>query len=614
MDETKKKKGFRPFYVAFPIGYLLVAALFLFYMDLANVPIFVLVIGILALVGLLVGSVLLINKKMRFRLIPWGGFLFVFLFIVTSIKPFIRPYPALDYQAETTNTLTLADGPVKGLYTSDKEIEVYTGIPYAKPPVGDLRWKPTVQVTPWEEVRDCTVFAPKSMQQISNPVTDSLVDIYAQKAYYPDFGERHIQNRSEDSLYLNLYRPSHIEGKLPILVFIHGGSLMTGSSAFYAYNGESIARTGIISITITYRLGVFGYFAHPDLMKESGTTGNYGLLDQIEALKWVKRNAESFGGDPDKITIAGESAGSSSVSALCASPLAKGLFRYAIGESSSLVAPEAPHTFRKLEDGYKMAEAILREQKVDSVTALRAVKAEKLVETPFSNNAMTLDGYALTKNPYDVYLANENNEERLLNGTNLKESDAFVVPNFLFSPTNKDNIKERLTTYFSEDIANKMMEEYKDKIEKDAFSAFNEIITVYWFAHPHHYWSNVMADNGRPVYRYLFTKENGYYGTYHSGEMPYCYGNLKKGGKEFAYNDSDYALSKTMLSYWSNFVKNGDPNGEGLPQWGLYENASSPLQELGSNVGPIEDPYLGLYKIIDEYVANKKVVDKADAR
>ena len=602
MEKERRKGGFRIFFVLFPIAYLILAALILFYLDLANVPNFILVLSIAFLLGFLAANIVLINKRMPIRLIPWGAFLLSFGLIFVFAKPLISPVDALPYKSESTNVLRLTDGPIQGVLTKDKEIEVYAGIPYAEPPVGERRWKPPVQIAPWEETRNCSVFAAKAMQQYSNPVMDSLVDIYAQKAYHPHFKHQPMQNRSEDALYLNLYRPAQINEDLPILVYIHGGSLMNGTSAFYAYNGESMARTGVITITIAYRLGVFGYFAHEDLMKESGTTGNYGLLDQIEALRWVKRNAKSFGGDPEKITIAGESAGSSSVSAICSSPLAKGLFRYAIGESSSLVAPKAPHTYRSLESAYKMGKDILKEQGCSNIEQLRALPADKLIETSYQNSSMTLDGYALTKDPYEVYLAKENNEERLLNGTNLKESDAFVVPNFLLSPTNKSNIEERLSGYFSPSIAKKMMEAYKDKIEADAFSAFNEIITVYWFAHPHHKWSNIAASNGETVYRYLFTKENGYYGTYHSGEMVYCYGNLSLGNKDFAYNESDYALSKTMLSYWSNFAKYGDPNGEGLPAWNAYLDESSPLQELGLKVGDIEDPYLDLYPIIDEFV------------
>ena len=393
---------------------------------------------------------------------------------------------------------------------------------------------------------------------------------------------------------------------LPILFYVHGGSLTTGSSAYEDYNGEEVAKRGVIMITIQYRLGVFGYFAHPDLAKESpnGTTGNYGLLDQIFALKWINENAANFGGDKNNITIAGESAGSSSVSAICASPLAKNLFKRAIGESSSLVIKRAPHTYRTMDDAYKISNNILKEFNCSSIEELRKIPATRLVNTKYKNSEMMLDGYALTKDPYQVYLDGENNEEALLNGYNVKEADAFVVPTFLFSPTNKNNAKQRLIDYFDKEYGEKIYDLYKSRIEENAFEAFNEIISVYWFIQPHHSWSNVAANNGLDVYRYQFTKENGFHGTYHSGEMPYCYGNLERQNKSFAYDESDYQLEKIMVSYWSNFAKYGNPNGEGLPTWDKY-TANGDVMELGSHVGPLEDKYLALYDLLDGFIDKK---------
>ena len=411
------------------------------------------------------------------------------------------------------------------------------------------------------------------------------------------------QNMSEDSLYLNIWRPNNDDINLPILVFIHGGSLTTGSSAFEEYNGEEMAKKGVIMITITYRLGVFGYFAHQDLIDESpnNTTGNYGLLDQIEALKWINNNASYFGGDKDNITIAGESAGSSSVSALCTSPLAKNLFKRAIGESSSLVLKAPPHTYRKMDDALKVGEEVMKEFNCSTIEELRNIPAEKLVTTNTSNSGMTLDGYALTKDPYQVYLDHENNEEALLNGYNVKEADAFVIPDNLLSPTNKDNILSRLSKVFGDKYAKEIYELYEEDIQKDAFAAFNEIISVYWFIYPHHSWSNTALDNGVEVYRYQFTKYNGFHETYHAGEMIYAYGNVKHSPYGYRYNQSDIDLAETMLSYWSNFAKNGNPNGSDLPVWETYVT-NGEVMELGANVGSFEDKYLDLYPILDNFI------------
>ena len=602
------------FWIAFPIGWTLITLLLVFYYDLANGPLALFIIQLVVLVAFCVIRILFINKKLWMRLLTWAGMISVTIGLLAFAHPSYERRSAAYYQnpEKIEEVLQLNEGKVQGIYNVDKKVKIYAGIPYAKAE----RWKEAKTYT-WDDVIDGGYFGPKFMQPKANSVTDTLVTMYSEKAWHPNYLMEPIQNRDEDGLYLNIWRPNNDKINLPILIYIHGGSLTNGSSAFEDYNGESMAKLDVIMITIQYRLGVFGYFAHPDLKQESlnetghGTTGNYGLLDQIFALNWINENASNFGGDKNNITIAGESAGSSSISALCSSPLAKGLFKRAIGESSSLVIKKAPHTYRKVEDAYKTSENILKEFNCASIDELRKVPAEKLVETKYSNSSMMLDGYALTKDPYDVYLANENNEEALLNGYNLKESDAFVVPTFLTSPTNKDNILERLIAYFDEETGKQIYDLYKDKIEKDAFTAFNEIISVYWFIMPHHSWSNMALNNGVKVYRYFFTKENGYYGTYHSGEMVYCYGNLDRKNKSFAYDESDYKLQNIMLNYWANYVKTGNPNGEDLPVWNQYLNSADKVMELGVNVGPIADEYLPLYGIIDEFI-NRQLIKESN--
>ena len=291
----------------------------------------------------------------------------------------------------------------------------------------------------------------------------------------------------------------------------------------------------------------------------------------------------------NNITIAGESAGSSSVSALCVSPLAKSLFKRAIGESSSIVGKYPPHTFRSLDSALSMGKNIMKEMHCNSIEELRKLSPEELIKTKYINSSMTIDGYAITKSPYETYLAHENNEEALLNGYNVKEADAFVVPTMLFDLPNKDNIKGKLSEYFDETLAEEMVLLYKNEIDKDAFSVFNEIISAYWFFMPHYEWSILAINNGEDVYRYQFTKENGYYGTYHSGELIYAYGNLDKSLHGFAYNDSDYSLSKIMVGYFSNFVKYGNPNGDSLPNWKKWESEGDSLLELGEVIQEIPE-------------------------
>ena len=579
-------------------------------MDLANGPLVLFILELIAFVGFIVSSILLMNKRKLIRMIP-----FLSILAITALF-FILSKPKTEYKRATrgntkeTEVLTLKNGDIKGLYTEDLDVEVYAGIPYAEAPIGDLRWKEPKAKSNWDGVLDCTKFAPNSYQAKKNSIMSTLVDMYAEGGWHPDYTSYPDQYMSEDSLYLNIWRPKNRSGNLPILVYIHGGSLTGGSSNGDDYNGEAMAREGIIMITISYRLGVFGYFAHPDLISESSnnTTGNYGLLDQIEALKWVNDNASYFGGDKNNITIAGESAGSSSVSALCVSPLAKGLFKRAIGESSSIVGKYPPHTFRSLDSALTTGKNIMKEMHCNSIEELRKLSPEELIKTKYINSSMTIDGYAITKSPYETYLAHENNEEALLNGYNVKEADAFVVPTMLFDLPNKDNIKGKLSEYFDETLAEEMVLLYKNEIDKDAFSVFNEIISAYWFFMPHYEWSILAINNGEDVYRYQFTKENGYYGTYHSGELIYAYGNLDKSLHGFAYNDSDYSLSKIMVGYFSNFVKYGNPNGDSLPNWKKWESEGDSLLELGEVIQEIPEKYVSAYKIIEDW--NERVNEK----
>ena len=603
------------FWIIFPIVSVIVSLLLIFYLDLANGPIICFILEIIVLVLAITFRIILRNRKFKFRMIPFLALMLANAIIIPLAKPDVSIKSAAYYSKPVeTEVLSLANGDVKGVYNKDKSVRIYAGIPYAKAPVGELRWKEPQDVENWEGVRDCTHFGPKSMQPSSNAVTGTLVDIYSEKGWHPDFNMHPEQNMSEDSLYLNIWRPNNDKTNLPILVFIHGGSLTTGSSAYENYNGEEMAKRDVVMITIQYRLGVFGYFAHEELINESvnNTTGNYGLLDQIKALEWINNNATYFGGDKNNITIAGESAGSSSVSALCISPLAKNLFKRAIGESSSIIVKKAPHTYRKMEDALKVGEDVMKEFKCKSIEELRKIPASKLVNTKTTNSSMTKDGYAINKDPYQVYVDHENNEEALLNGFNVMEADAFVVPTFLFSPTNKNNIKSRLTTTFGEYSGNKIYDLYLDKINKDAFKAFNEIFSIYWFMQPHQSWSKYALDAGVNVYRYQFTKENGYHSTYHAGEMVYAYNSFDKSGHSFAYNQSDYDLGKTMIIYWSNFAKTGNPNSESVPNWPEYNVTDYKIMELGSNVGLIDDPYLPLYPLIDEFIEMEIVKDNGN--
>ena len=586
--------------------YVLISFIFVFYLDLANGPMILLFVESALIIALFVFKFIARKKKVGIRVLSFVAFVLLSVIVSGLAKPVTSKVLATNAkQIKKTEVLQLANGKVQGVLSEDEKVQIYAGIPYAKAPIGELRWKEPQDVENWSDVKDCSYFAPKSMQPASNSVMDSLIRMYSMKGWYPNYKMQSVEPISEDSLYLNIWRPNNNKTALPIMVYIHGGSLTSGSSAFEDYNGEAMAKKDVIMITIAYRLGVFGYFAHPDLIQESAnhTTGNYGLLDQIKALEWVNNNASYFGGDKNNITIAGESAGSSSVSAICTSPLAKNLFKNAIGESSSIVGKVPPHTFRTLEKALETGQKIMEEQKVSSIEQLRQIPAEKLVKTNYTNSSMTLDGYALTHMPYEVYQEHNNNETNLLNGYNVKEADAFVVPQFLLNPTNKKNIKARLTDYFDEEAASQIIALYQDQIEEDAFSAFNEIISVYWFIYPHEKWTEKAINAGVKVYRYQFRKENGYYGTYHSGEMIYAYGNIYRSKQRFAYDNEDEKLSEIMLNYWSNFAKYGNPNGENVPRWNEYDLTSRKVLILDQEIVEQKDQYVPLYYVLENYIS-----------
>jgi len=596
------------FWILFPLCFIIMSLLLVFYLDIANGPNACFVIMILLLICLFTTQIVIRNTKMKFRLLSWA------VFILLATIDLLLAYPRKEYKSAVeyknplrTNVLTLNDGRVQGVKTKDEAVEVYAGIPYAKAPVGDLRWKEPQDVNPWDDVLDCSKFKSSSMQPYPNQIVSSLTDIFAEKGWHPDFYEHKLEYTSEDSLYVNIWKPEGNVSNLPVLIYYHGGSLTTGTPSFYSYNGEQMARKGIIQVNVGYRLGVFGYLALDELQAESSnnTTGNYGLLDQIKALEWVYKNISAFGGDNKNITIAGESAGSSSVSAICSSPLAKGLFQRAIGESSSVVVKTPPHTFRTLSDAKKVGNSVLKEFGAKNVAELRKISADELVKTKSTNSSMTVDGYALPKSPYELYREGLASDVPLLNGFNSQEADAFTIPNYLTSgQPNKLNSRDRLIETFKDaSLVDRMMSLRDFSTDKAAFRSFNDIISAYWFAYPHYSWDRMIEDKYTSnVYTYYFNKNNGYYSGYHSGELVYVFNNLKSSlSKTFAYNDSDYKLAETMNNAWVNFIKTGNPSSSNLT-WQPWESSKFNVMNFGEKAEMITDPYKDLYPLIGEFI------------
>ncbi|MBQ2657942.1 MAG: carboxylesterase family protein [Erysipelotrichaceae bacterium] len=523
------------------------------------------------------------------------AYLAVFTGIVFLTWPPVKNVPAVDISNPAkTEIVETSYGKIRGVYNADHTVEVYAGIPYAKPPVGDLRWKEPQDPDKWEDIMEADHFAPMSMQTTSLPIIDSLTQIIGYHDYKISLRDNYIPPVSEDSLYLNIWKPANAGDKLPVLVYIHGGSLQTGQAWYADYNGEGLAKEGIIVVNLAYRLGVFGFFANEELAKESihHTTGNYGLLDMVKALEWVKKEISFFGGDPDNITLAGESAGSAAVSALCTSPLAEGLFNRVVMESSTMASIDPPHSYRTYQEAIDSGNRLKKEYGVSGIDEFRKLSADQIVAAGGSQHHITIDGYALIELPYESYLKRIHNEEAIFHGYNAKESGPFL----LFSKTDRKKYEERIRYYFK-GLSDQVFEVYPTDSDEDAAKNWAEIYGALYFAYPHYCLNRLAVMNDIPVYEYFFSKDNGRLGSWHSGEEVYLYHNIPEDSS--LYDERDRELSDIMSRHLLSFVKTGDPNAESLPYWPINEDSKT-LMGYGNKIGIVEERSLKLYAILDQ--------------
>lgn len=552
-------------------------------------------IGTLAL---LAGYAVLRLKKLKDKhfYLRAAAFLAISALLLSILLHVGRPYrfrPAVEKSGGMTGVIELRDGKVQGVLTADKAVEVYTGIPYAKPPVGELRWKAPQDPEPWGGVRTCTHFAAMSMQPRSSEIYNSLSQIVGFHDFEVSVHDNFRDAVSEDALYLNIWKPAGAGEKLPVLVYIHGGSLQTGQPWYADYSGEGLARKGIIVVNLGYRLGVFGFLATEELAAEdpNHSTGNYGLMDQIKALEWVRDNIAAFGGDPDNVTLSGESAGAACVTALCTSPEAKGLFKRAIAESSTTTAPVPQHSFRLMDEALKTGRETMERFKASTIEEMRALPAEQLVAAADTNHHITVDGYILTKTPYESYKAGEHNEEALLHGFNAEEGTPFI----LFDQANLKNYETKVRAYFK-DRADEILSLYSPKTDDEAKTMWVDLYSSVYFTHGHYCLSRQAIAAKEPVWEYLFAKTNGRLSAWHSGEEVYCYNNIPSDSK--LYNESDRKLADLFSDYFANFIRFGDPNGEGLPAWEESRDGTN-LMLLGDEQKMSTDPYLPIDGILD---------------
>ena len=444
--------------------------------------------------------------------------------------------------------------------TTQSHVHIFKGIPYAAPPVGELRWKAPQPVAPWTGVRPATQFGPRCMQ--GRIYTDMV---------FRDNGP------SEDCLYLNVWTPADSpEANLPVMVWIYGGGFQAGSSSEPRQDGENLAKKGVVVVSMNYRLGIFGFLAYPGLEEDGhDASGNYGLLDQIAALRWVQRNIHAFGGDPHNVTIFGESAGSFSVSALVASPLAKGLFERAIGESGAMFAvPGRPE--QTLEQARANGEKFAASIGAKSLADLRAIPAQQLLDDVLKSRRNlfrfwpNIDGYFLPQSTEEIYRAGNENHVALLAGWNTNEGGIGGG----HPPATAQSWTARAHAMFPENAAEFLKlfpakDDEQARQSADAFAADSFIALGTWEWIQAH-----QATGGAPVYRYHFEQAppmpagQPTRGAYHSSEIEYVFETLAS--KPYPWRPEDWKLSDMISSYWTNFAKTGNPNGEHLPQWPQY--------------------------------------------
>lgn len=472
----------------------------------------------------------------------------------------------------------LDHGRISGTAGSAPGIRVFKGIPFAAPPVGDLRWRAPRPAAQWDGVRGGEKFAPTCMQ---TPYPEG--SLYRAPA----------QATSEDCLYLNVWTGAQsAKERRPVMVWIHGGALTRGSGSTPTYDGEQFARKGVVLVTLNYRLGVFGFFAHPELTRESdrNSSGNYGFLDQIAARDWVRKNIASFGGDPHRVTIFGESAGSWSVNLLTATPLAKGLFQRAIGESGANFGP-LPKLADAEQAGVKLAQSL----GAPSLAALRATSAEDLLKTGGSYRG-NVDGWLLPQDVYTIYAQGKQNDVPILIGSNADEGTAFV-PAMVTAGAFRDQAQRRFGDKTG-DYLKFYPAESDEQARASALASFRDQ-TFGWEMRT---WARLQAKTGRSkVYVYYFNRVppgpgSARFEAYHASEIAYVFQNL---GPNRPWEDADRRLSGVVSSYWVNFAATGDPNGKGLPDWPAYQEKSDLALVLGDKIEPQPVPHKAALDFLD---------------
>jgi len=482
-----------------------------------------------------------------------------------------------------TESVETSGGLIAGVPGSDPSVTVFKGVPYAAPPVGDLRWKAPQPPAAWEGVRQADKFSGSCVQNIveeRDPWTHEFMS---------------HDEISEDCLYLNIWTAAeHADENRPVFVYIHGGGFTEGSGSVAVYDGDGLANKGLVMVTINYRLGPFGFLAHPELTKESeyGASGNYGMLDVVAALQWIQDNIAAFGGDPSRVTVAGQSAGARAVHTLIASPLATGLIHRGIAESGSSLGGSSATLADAEQVGVQFAEL----KGASSLAELRAMSAEEIAaplpapaeggeaEAPRLRFGTNVDGYLLPASIDEIAAQGSQNDVPIITGANADEGGA--------SP----NLEITLAEYRNQarqrygDRAETFLTLYPASTDQEAGQANNEAsrdrqrVSLSVWAHER----KKTTESG--IHTYFWTHalpgpDAARYGAFHTSEVPYALNTLYMSDRPFT--DIDHQIADTMSSYWANFAKTGDPNGEGLPHWPAVREDPGSTMQIGDETKPI---------------------------
>jgi para-nitrobenzyl esterase len=516
--------------------------------------------------------------------------------------------------AAITDPVRVEQGLLGGTSGSSADVRVYRGVPFAAPPVGDLRWKVPQPAAKWQGVRQSAEFS-NACWQTPYPAAAA---IYQAK----------LPPLSEDCLYLNIWTPAKsAKDRLPVMVWIHGGGFTRGFAGTSSYNGEALAHKGAVIVTINYRLGIFGFFAHPALSAESRqhASGNYALLDQIAALQWVQKNIAAFGGDPTRVTIFGESAGSWAVNVLMASPLAKGLFQRAIGESGGSFSPMK--TLAEAEkEGEKLAASLATAPTADGKTeaadkvsqqsilkTLRGKPAEELLKASDAETVRAIvDGWVLPQDIATIFALGKQNDVPLIVGYNADEGTTLAPQGArLNAAMFTAGVYQRYGAK-----ADALLKIYPAASDEQAVSSFYSAYRDQAFGWEMRTWARMATKTGhQPAYLYYFSRrppgpQSARLRAFHASEIAYVFGTFVW---PFPWEDADKKLSDAMTSYWVNFAASGNPNGGSLTKWPVYNSKDDQALEFGDQIAVHSELNKAGLDFFDSYYQSLAEAKKAGA-